>query len=113
MADFDACSDGIDMIGCARAETKRIESCSCAVLLPHLYSGVVSLLITTRPYPPPPRLACPRCRGPLHYRDSAINGIADKGPERWDRFSCRVCGEFEYRHRTKRLAPVVPLAGEK
>ena len=76
-------------------------------------SVVSPTLITPRPYPPPPRLACPRCRGPLLYRETAIGGVTDKAPERWDRFSCRACGEFEYRHRTKRLARVVALPGEE
>lgn len=63
--------------------------------------------ITTRPEPPPPRLLCPACQRPLVSRDTAVSGAGHKGEDRWDRFGCHHCGEFEYRHRTHRLRQVV------
>jgi predicted RNA-binding Zn-ribbon protein involved in translation (DUF1610 family) len=56
---------------------------------------------TTTPETPAPQLFCPECDKPLVYRQTVLNGV--NPIERWDFFACRTCGEFEYRHRTRRL----------
>ena len=64
---------------------------------------------TTRTKTPPltpPGLTCPICKSPLHYAESYIAGTRMLS-DQWDLFRCLgPCGEFEYRHRTKRLASV-------
>jgi hypothetical protein len=65
-------------------------------------------VITYAPDPPPPRLECPQCSGPLAYQHSVIGGVQPR--ERWDLFECSTCGPFEYRHRTHRLRPAVDVA---
>jgi len=57
--------------------------------------------VTMNPDTPPPVVVCPECRKRLVYEHTVLGGI--RPPERWDVFSCRRCGEFAYRHRTKRL----------
>jgi hypothetical protein len=58
---------------------------------------------TSTPEVPPPQLLCPRCDQQLTYRHSVIGGV--KPIERWDHFSCRDCGPFVYRDRTRTLRP--------
>jgi hypothetical protein len=31
-------------------------------------------------------------------------------PERWDQYACPTCGQFEFRHRTRKLRSVAPLS---
>ena len=57
--------------------------------------------------PAPPLLACPSCSASLIYQQTVISGVR---PERWDLFTCATCGEFEYRHRTRRLRAVVDVS---
>jgi CheY-like chemotaxis protein len=53
---------------------------------------------------PPRALVCPSCDQPLRYVKSYIGGVSAR--EQWDSYSCRRCGIFEYRHRTRRLRRV-------
>jgi len=57
--------------------------------------------------PAPPDLACPSCADFLLYQHTAISGVP---PERWDLFTCAACGQFEYRHRTRRLRHVIDVS---
>jgi uncharacterized Zn finger protein len=57
--------------------------------------------------PAPPPLACPSCTTRLVYQQTVISGVQ---PERWDLFTCATCGEFEYRHRTRRLRAVIEVS---
>jgi hypothetical protein len=61
---------------------------------------------TTEPPLPPPTLVCPNCDHPLRYTKSYVGGVSAKQPEQWDYFECS-CGTFQYRHRTRRLKPIV------
>jgi response regulator RpfG family c-di-GMP phosphodiesterase len=56
---------------------------------------------TTLPETPAPELRCPQCDRPLRYQKTIFNGVSPV--ERWDRYTCAGCGEFEYRHRTRHL----------
>jgi len=56
---------------------------------------------TTRPETPAPPLRCPHCDRALRYQKTIFNGVSPI--ERWDRYTCAGCGEFEYRHRTRNL----------
>jgi hypothetical protein len=58
---------------------------------------------TSTPEVAPPQLLCPICDHPLVYRHTVIGGV--KPIERWDYFSCRACGPFVYRDRTRTLRP--------
>jgi RNase P subunit RPR2 len=57
--------------------------------------------VTLTPTPRPPQLFCPSCEMPLVFRESATDLRDDR--DRRDRFACRTCGTFEYRHRTGTL----------
>ena len=50
---------------------------------------------------------CPACDLPLVFKDSAITDT--KVSERYDRYACTIHGQFEYRHRTRKLRPVVTV----
>jgi len=56
---------------------------------------------TTLPDPPAPALRCPKCDQSLRYDRTIFNGASPI--ERWDLFTCRSCGPYEYRHRTRKL----------
>jgi DNA-binding response OmpR family regulator len=56
---------------------------------------------TTLPDLPAPALRCPTCDTPLRYDRTIFNGAGIV--ERWDLYSCRTCGPYEYRHRTRKL----------
>jgi RNase P subunit RPR2 len=60
---------------------------------------------TSTPEIPAPQLFCPTCEQPLVYRQTMFTRFAPA--DRWDFFECRMCGPFEYRHRTQRLVPAV------
>jgi len=62
---------------------------------------------TSSPPNPPPRLRCPSCDRSLEYRFSHIGGVNAEYAEQWDHFECAGCGSFDYRHRTKKLAPTL------
>jgi hypothetical protein len=62
-------------------------------------------VFTRNPTPPAPSLACPICQVRLSYVDTALSGVTVA--ERYDRFTRTMHGPFEYRHRTRRLRPVV------
>lgn len=64
---------------------------------------------TTEPPKRPPAAFCPRCATPLTYLHSHTGGVSDKYPEQWDYFTCENCGGYRYRHRTRRLTPVVDI----
>jgi transcription elongation factor Elf1 len=57
--------------------------------------------VTSRPDIPAPSLQCPACDRQLEYRETVISGV--KPIERWDYFSCSMCGGFVYRERTRKL----------
>jgi CheY-like chemotaxis protein len=62
---------------------------------------------TTTPSTLPPSLRCPDCDRLLDFRKSRIGGVTRRNAEQWDEFCCPECnGEFEYRHRTKKLRPI-------
>lgn len=58
---------------------------------------------TTTPSEPAPDLFCPVCASPLSYEKTFIGGASHRPPERWDYLKCGRCGQFSYRHRTRRL----------
>lgn len=62
---------------------------------------------TTTPALPSPALACPHCERPLTHQRSYVGGVTRA--EQWDEFECATCGQFEYRHRTASLRPVISL----
>src|SRR5262249_23063748 len=64
---------------------------------------------TTEPPKPPPAAFCPRCATPLSYLHSHTGVFSDKYPEQWNYFTCENCGGYRYRHRTRRLTPVVDI----
>ena len=57
--------------------------------------------VTSAPIDPPPALPCPICECWLMYQYTVTGGL--KPVERWDYLSCRSCGTFVYRHRTRSL----------
>ena len=59
---------------------------------------------TTTPEPAAPLVACPRCDRWLTYVETVHGGVSP--PERWDYYTCRMCGRFQFRHRTGRLTAV-------
>ena len=62
---------------------------------------------TTAPAKLPPLLRCWQCDRPLEYQKSQVGGVSRTNPEQWDQLRCAGCGgEFEYRHRTRKLRPV-------
>jgi CheY-like chemotaxis protein len=64
--------------------------------------------MTTSPrLPPPVLLRCLSCRSVLNYEHSYVGGVSERYPEQWDYFVCaHGCGEFQYRHRTKKMRRV-------
>lgn len=60
-----------------------------------------SATFTSSPETPAPNLLCPQCQRSLVYRQTVFNGV--NPIERWDYLECRMCGAFEYRHRTRKL----------
>ena len=64
--------------------------------------------VTRYPARPAPNLRCPECDRPLEYLDSVFGGVPS-APDRWDRFACRDHGVFDYRHRTRKLRPVMAI----
>jgi two-component system chemotaxis response regulator CheY len=61
---------------------------------------------TTTPNEPAPHLVCPTCTTPLIYEKTFFGGVSRRNAERWDYFRCPRCGEFSYRHRTRKLRPL-------
>ena len=62
---------------------------------------------TTTPPAAPPPLLCPACLDVLEFQRSFVGGVTHKFQEQWDELSCRhCCGEFQYRHRTRKLSRV-------
>jgi CheY-like chemotaxis protein len=66
-------------------------------------SKLIVRCTTTTPPATPPSLRCPSCDGALVYEYSHLGGVNQYQPEQWDDYICPACGEFEYRHRTRRL----------
>lgn len=58
---------------------------------------------TTSPDHPAPELFCPVCTVKLNYQKTFFGGVSSRHPERWDYLRCVRCGEFSYRHRTRKL----------
>jgi hypothetical protein len=59
--------------------------------------------LTTQPPNPPPSLRCSECHRRLTYVHSYLSGT-QRQQDQWDVFCCpRKCGDFEYRHRTRKL----------
>lgn len=67
---------------------------------------------TSTPPNQPPAASCPECAVPLTYLQSHIGGVNESDPEQWDYFACSRCGPFRYRHRTRRLTPVVDVRSD-
>jgi DNA-binding response OmpR family regulator len=62
--------------------------------------------VRTRPKAPPP-LVCPDCDEHLVHQRSHVGGVSAQKPEQWDYYRCpRGCGEFQYRHRTRKVRAV-------
>lgn len=60
--------------------------------------------VTTTPPLAPPALVCPACDMRLSYLKSHVGGVSALHQEQWDYFRCPSgCGDFQYRHRTRRL----------
>jgi CheY-like chemotaxis protein len=63
---------------------------------------------TTSPPLAPLTLVCPNCDRPLHYLRSHLGGVSARQAEQWDYFECPAgCGNFQYRHRTRKLRRVM------
>ena len=60
---------------------------------------------TTEPDKPAPSLICPECDAALRYVRTYFGGVNARSLERWDYYACG-CGEFQYRHRTRRIRKV-------
>ena len=65
--------------------------------------GRRSAVFTSSPEIDAPTLMCPKCDGPLGYRETVFSGV--KPAERWDFFDCQSCGPYVYRERTRSLRP--------
>jgi CheY-like chemotaxis protein len=61
---------------------------------------------TSSPNDPAPELFCPICTGQLRYEKTFIGGVSRRHPERWDYLNCASCGQFSYRHRTRKLRQI-------
>jgi CheY-like chemotaxis protein len=61
--------------------------------------------VSTSPPQTPPHLRCPHCDSILQYERSHVGGVSERHPEQWDYFACVKHGEFQYRHRTRKLRP--------
>jgi CheY-like chemotaxis protein len=68
---------------------------------------------TVRPPFTPPTLQCPSCDRQLVYEHSHIGGVNARHSEQWDYFTCRSCGTFEYRQRTKKIRRVLDVAARQ
>lgn len=68
-------------------------------------SQAVERYATTTPPLAVPALACPACfQHQLEYRRSFVGGVSARFTEQWDELVCPGgCGEFQYRHRTRRV----------
>jgi len=62
--------------------------------------------VTTAPPTEPPALRCPRCDEDLLYEHSHIGGVNAEASEQWDYFTCRRCGSYQYRQRTRKLKAI-------
>jgi CheY-like chemotaxis protein len=63
---------------------------------------------TTTPPSSPPTAVCPRCDRRLVYLRSHIGGVNEHRGEQWDDYECPSgCGQFQYRHRTRKLRDLV------
>lgn len=71
----------------------------------HKRHGRRSAVFTSNPEVDAPALTCPKCDGPLSYRETVFSGV--KPAERWDFFDCRTCGPYVYRERTRSLRPAI------
>jgi len=101
-----------------RTESRAIQSTSeklqaeSDLLLEHVGKRVMlnhvhGRRMTNTPEIVPPDLLCPLCYRTLKYEKSYIGGVSAKHPEQWDYFECPTgCGEFQYRHRTRKLRHV-------
>lgn len=58
---------------------------------------------TSMPNDPAPMLCCPLCTAQLRYEKTFIGGVNRRFAERWDYLNCVHCGQFSYRHRTRKL----------
>src|SRR5262245_40593632 len=58
---------------------------------------------TTTPEEPAVDLSCPVCGQALKYQETFIGGVSSRQSERWDYYVCMKCGQFQYRHRTRKL----------
>jgi transcription elongation factor Elf1 len=67
--------------------------------------GQRSAVFTSNPEVHAPSLTCPKCDGPLTYRETVFSGV--KPAERWDFLDCHTCGPFVYRERTRALRPAI------
>jgi CheY-like chemotaxis protein len=61
---------------------------------------------TTTPEEPAIDLSCPICGQTLKYQETFIGGVSSRQSERWDYYVCVKCGQFQYRHRTRKLRPM-------
>ncbi len=61
---------------------------------------------TSTPPEPPPALHCPDCFAPLMYVHSHVGGVSQRHPEQWDYYTCGNCGQYQYRHRTRKVRKV-------
>lgn len=65
--------------------------------------------VTTAPPISPPVLPCPYCDAMLIYQRSQIGGVNAKFSEQWDYYRCPCgCGDFQYRHRTRKVTRRAP-----
>jgi DNA-binding response OmpR family regulator len=77
-----------------------LENVGKRVMLNHVHGR----RMTNTPEIVPPDLLCPLCYRALKYQKSYLGGVSAKHPEQWDYFECQSgCGEFQYRHRTRKL----------
>jgi len=63
-------------------------------------------ITTATPETAAPRLHCPECDAVLMYQRTELGGVNERFSERWDYFTCARCGDFQYRHRTRKLRQV-------
>src|SRR5258708_7222926 len=61
--------------------------------------------VTTSPDVTPPPLICPTCDVPLSYMHTVVSGT--KPIESWHHLTCRKCGLFVYRDRTRKLRTAI------
>ena len=61
---------------------------------------------TTTPEKPAIDLSCPICSQALKYQETFVGGVSSRQSERWDYYVCAKCGQFQYRHRTRKLRQI-------